>query len=141
MTNLSNFTVNAIQEWMPSFENLPALSIRQPYAWLVASGIKNIENRSRRTHYRGLFLIHASLKRQELTDEVIKQLELLSGYRFPETFSQGGIVGIAEIVDCVEKSDSPWKMDDYWGWVLANARPLEFKPCKGALGLFKPKWD
>lgn len=128
------------KKWSSSFEKLPALSIRQPYAWLVANGIKEIENRTRRTHYRGPILIHASLRRQELTDDVIKKLELLAGYKFPSSFDQGGIVGIAEIVDCVEKSTSPWKIEEHWGWVLSNARPLDFRPCKGALGLFKPKW-
>ena len=37
------------------------LSLRQPYAYLVTRGTKNIENRSRPTRYRGPFLVHASL--------------------------------------------------------------------------------
>jgi hypothetical protein len=36
-----------------------ALSIRQPWAWLIANGHKDIENRSWNTNYRGAFLIHA----------------------------------------------------------------------------------
>ena len=39
------------------------ISIRQPYAWLVASGLKPIENRSQNTRYRGRLLILASQKR------------------------------------------------------------------------------
>jgi hypothetical protein len=36
------------------------LSIRQPWAWLVAHGWKNIENRTWPTGFRGRFLIHAA---------------------------------------------------------------------------------
>ena len=37
-----------------------AISIRQPWAWLIVHGWKNIENRMWRTSYRGPVLIHAS---------------------------------------------------------------------------------
>ncbi|MCP4687042.1 MAG: ASCH domain-containing protein, partial [Desulfobacterales bacterium] len=41
---------------------MKALSIRQPWAWLIANGYKDIENRSWRTSFRGEFLIHAGKK-------------------------------------------------------------------------------
>lgn len=47
----------------------------------------------------------------------------------------GGIVGIAEIVDCVERSSSPWFFGRY-GLVLRNARPVEFIPVRGKLSFF-----
>jgi hypothetical protein len=50
----------------------------------------------------------------------------------------GGIVGIAEIVGCVTKYDSEWFFGPY-GFVLANARPLPFMPCRGMLGFFWPE--
>jgi hypothetical protein len=37
-----------------------ALSIRQPWAWLILHAGKDIENRDWPTKYRGPFLIHAS---------------------------------------------------------------------------------
>lgn len=40
--------------------SIKALSIRQPWAWLILWAGKDIENRSRRFHFRGRFLIHAS---------------------------------------------------------------------------------
>lgn len=40
--------------------NLPILSICQPWAFLVVTGEKDVENRSWMTHYRGRILIHAS---------------------------------------------------------------------------------
>ena len=42
----------------------PCLSIRQPWAWLIAHGWKNIENRTWPTGYRGRFLIHAAAERR-----------------------------------------------------------------------------
>lgn len=41
---------------------MKALSLRQPWAWLVAAGYKTIETRTWGTKYRGLLLIHASGK-------------------------------------------------------------------------------
>jgi hypothetical protein len=105
----------------------------------VASGIKDIENRSRRTHYRGKFLIHASLNQSLLFDDITKEIGELAGLKLPNEYGIGGIVGVAEIVDCVKTSESIWKERGSWGWVLANARPLPFRSCKGALGFFSPK--
>ena len=50
----------------------------------------------------------------------------------------GGIVGIIDVVDCVERHKSKWFIKGNFGWVLANPRRLNFRPCKGALGLFRP---
>jgi len=38
---------------------MKALSVRQPWAWLIANNLKPIENRTWPTRYRGAFLIHA----------------------------------------------------------------------------------
>ena len=49
----------------------------------------------------------------------------------------GGVIGYVEIVDCVRDHCSPWMDDLSWGWVLANARPMKFRACRGALGFFR----
>src|SRR3990167_9411398 len=41
-------------------EPMKALSIRQPWAWLILHAGKDIENRGWPTSFRGRFLIHAS---------------------------------------------------------------------------------
>jgi hypothetical protein len=102
--------------------------------------VKDIENRSMRTHHRGPILIHASLSTAYLNWEMKKQLEGLSGVKIPDIdYDTGGVVGVVEIVDCVRKHGSVWKAPSEWGWVLANARPLPFRECKGAVGFFYPK--
>ena len=39
---------------------MKALSIRQPWAWLIVNGHKDIENRQWRTHFRGKIYVHAA---------------------------------------------------------------------------------
>ncbi len=118
---------------------MKALSIRQPYAWLVVNGYKDVENRTRPISYRGPILIHASLapiSRDE--DEYIRACLREVGYEILPTreMERGGIVGSAEIIDCVEYDESPWFVGPY-GYILANQSILEFRPAKGRLGLFE----
>ena len=115
---------------------MKALSIKQPWAWLIANGFKPIENRNWRyqPRFRGPFLIHAGKKRDVLDDRFIK-LCRRRRIKIPEDLPLGGIVGSAEIVDVVTASMSPWFLGPL-GFVLRNARPLPFVPCKGQLGFF-----
>lgn len=119
---------------------LPALSIRQPWAWLVVNGIKPVENRDWPTRFRGRVLIHAG-KAMPMPDYMLgrmawhecggSQIEMPP----PGDMQLGGLVGVAEIVDCVEAHGSPYFTGPY-GFVLTNARPLPFVPYQGMLGFF-----
>ena len=68
------------------------LSIRQPWASLIASGAKGIENRSWPTRYRGPILIHASQRADNITSEEIEQR---CDVRPPAVLPVGGVVGVA----------------------------------------------
>ena len=46
---------------------MKAISVRQPWAALIALGVKDIENRVWRTRYRGVILVHAGLGRSART--------------------------------------------------------------------------
>jgi hypothetical protein len=107
---------------------------------LVVNGFKDIENRSRRTHDRGRVLVHASLSEDLLIEDSLAALGTFAGIELPDSFDVGGIVGVAEIIGCERRHGSDWKDPSSWGWVLANARPLPFRPCKGALGFFRPRF-
>jgi len=141
MPSSTSITLPPVARWTPALQSLPALAIRQPYAWLVVNGIKDVENRSRRTHYRGQVLIHASLTEALLSDNALQELRIRAGTAFPDSFKQGGVVGVAEIVGCERRHGSAWKDSASYGWILANARPLPFRPCKGALGFFRPGFE
>jgi hypothetical protein len=116
---------------------MKAISIRQPWAYLVAAGIKDVESRSRPTDYRGPLLIIAVKKTpapEDLWDAA--QLCKRQGVTLPSIFEIGGIVGLAELVDCVTKSSSPWFNEGYYGHLLRQARPVPFIPYRGQLGLY-----
>jgi len=121
---------------------MKALSIRQPWAWLIIHAGKTIENRTWHTKFRGRFLVHAA---QGMTKSEYRQVQswltyadrAQLGIRLP-TFDQlqrGGIIGSVELVDSVDSSDSPWYMGEK-GFVLRDAKPLPFVPLKGRLGFF-----
>ncbi|MBX9757229.1 MAG: ASCH domain-containing protein [Beijerinckiaceae bacterium] len=120
-----------------------ALSIRQPWAWAIVHAGKDIENRTWSTRYRGPVFIHAGVAFDGPKAEALEDAQkwaLSAGVDIPwslDDLPRGGIVGVAEIVDCVTSSRSPWFMGQY-GFVLRNARPIDFIPCKGALGFFRP---
>jgi hypothetical protein len=114
-----------------------ALSIRQPWAWLIVNGHKDIENREWRTNFRGRIYVHAS--------KGMTQDEYAIGYVIAEENSvklpafkdlqRGGIVGAVTITGCVSKSDSPWFFGPY-GFELSEPESLPFVPAKGSLGFF-----
>jgi hypothetical protein len=121
---------------------MKALSIRQPWAWLIVSGYKDIENRTWPSYRRGEMLIHAA--KGMTNDEYDDVVEFLSGtpelshIKLPDrkALARGEIIGVAEIVGCATASQSPWFFGPH-GFQLKNARaftsPLSFK---GALGFF-----
>src|SRR2546423_12295348 len=95
---------------------LRALSLRQPWAWLVVNGYKDIENRSWRTNHRGPLLIHASCNRSLTTPERRAVIEKKYRVRLPSNFASGGIVGVVDVADCVKRHPSIWKIRGNWGW-------------------------
>lgn len=128
----------SLARWSPSLERLPVLSVRQPWAWLIVNGFKDVENRPRRTHYRGPLLIQAGTNASGFTVEESEPIERRHSLRIPDELEFGGIVGVVELVDCVGKHSSPWFIRGNFAWVLANPRRLTFRECKGQLGLFYP---
>ena len=118
---------------------MKALSIRQPWAWLILNAGKDIENRNWKTNLRGRILIHAA-KGMTMNEYVaVANYVKLAGVeaKLPafEDMQRGGIVGSVEIVDCVSESDSPWFMGKY-GFVLRDPRSTPFHPMKGRLMFF-----
>lgn len=127
---------------MERLPNLLCLSIRQPWAWLIVNGHKDIENRGWPTNRIGKILIHAGkgMTRDEYDDarDVADDL----GVAIPKfgDLERGGIVGRATISGCVDRSRSPWFFGPY-GFVLVDAAPLPFVQCRGQLGFFRPEYS
>lgn len=141
---------------------MKAISVKQPWASLIISGIKDIENRKWKTNYRGRVLIHASnstdLDNLPLdsifTPEQILELKqhysenVLSSFIYPH----GLIIGSVEIIDCVTNHTSIWAEKSrplsfssitnnekpIYNWVLKN--PIKFEkpiPAKGKLSFWE----
>lgn len=122
---------------------MKAISIRQPWAFAIVELGKDVENRDWQTRYRGPVLIHAA---KGCTVEEFNSAATFIGWDkmrygvLPRDYERGGIVGRAEIIDCVEHMDSRWFFGRY-GFVLRNAEPLPFQPCRGQLGFFTPDFS
>ena len=122
---------------------MKAISIRQPYAWAICAGHKDVENRIWATRYNGPVLIHAGAREikddidgvmrlvAEGTGETVEKIE--RDYRRDADF--GAVVGVAHLVACVQRFDSPWFNGPY-GFVLRDARRVGPVPFKGQLGFF-----
>jgi len=123
-------------------ETMKALTVRQPWAWLLFHG-KDVENRDWPARHRGLLAIHAGkgITRREYDDAVcfVERINEVLAMNIPqfELITRGAVLGTVRMVDCVEYEHSPWFQGQY-GFVFENAtefsRPI---PCNGALGF----WD
>lgn len=135
---------------------LTAISIRQPWAHRILYMGKDVENRTwawPRKHVGQRVLIHAGCSidkyAQGCTREQQKALLRAVFDANPRTLTEGmvplpeddalvgGIVGIVTITGCVQDIASPWAEPGVFHWLLAEAKPLPFHPCKGRLGFFK----
>ena len=119
---------------------MKALSIRQPWAWLIVHGWKNIENRSWATCYRGNLLIHAA-KTMTLADYEACRIFVDSihddlAMPSPSDLPRGGIVGEVTLSDCVRQHSSPWFTGPI-GWVLNEACCCSLIPWRARLGIFE----
>jgi len=101
---------------------MKALSVKEPWAGLIANGAKTIETRTWNTNYRGQILIVASLK--------------------PKTKYSGLAIAIAELVDCrpMELNDTEWACCNIYpkakSWILSNVRKIKPFKVKGQLGIY-----
>lgn len=131
---------------------MKALTVKNPFATLIAMGIKDIENRTWRTNYRGRLLIHAASQEVPLQsfDKLLtpEQRHIVEQELFGLNFLQGNseILCSVDLVDCVQNHPSLWaerskpREKPIWNWVLRDLQPepdYHGKKIKGALSI----WD
>ena len=121
---------------------MKVLTLKQPWATLVAEGIKKYEFRSWKTNYRGKILIHAGTGIDKKELEKFRDLNL--------EFPSKRILAEVEIEDCLELNDelnkkiSAEKNIAYgskyrtgYAWKLINPKKINYdKEVKGQLGLW-----
>lgn len=124
------------EDYAPSLhDRFKALSVKQPYAGMIAIGEKTIEVRSKPTKYRGQLLICASKDGKD---------DGVPGY--------GCTLAFVELYDCKPLSElTPQEWADTkltgieaarakekggYGWFLRDVRRVIEFPVKGQLGIF-----
>ena len=126
---------------------MKVITIKQPFATLIAEGLKEYEFRTWKTKYRGEILIHAG---KGIDKEAMKRYEHLN-LEYPT----GKIIAKARITDCIYvdenlkkilkeknnlvyygviKKDSTW---DGYGFKLENINKIPHIKATGKLSL----WD
>lgn len=129
------------------------MTVRQPWAWAIIHGGKDVENRVRNIagDYRGPVAIHAGLRFDDdgpYTPEVSRALTEQG--MWSTELTRGAIIGVVDLVGVhfgpfAETWDveaernarcTPWADADRWHLELAHPRPLRTPvPFKGSLGL------
>lgn len=138
------------------------LTVRQPWAWAIIHGGKNVENRTTSIagSYRGPVAIHVGLAFPFTQD--CKEAERIVGHWPPITdrndrvINAGHIIGVVDLVDVHRDNRiqgeqhccstgwhagecpgmcSPWAQPGNHHLVLANPRAIDPIPYRGGLGL------
>ena len=118
------------------------LTLKQPWATLIAEGIKKYEFRTWKTNYRGKILIHAGSGIDKKDMERFKDLNL--------DFPSKKIIAEVELVDCLELDDElnnkinsenniayGIKRREGYAWKLENVKKINYdKEVSGKLGLW-----
>lgn len=122
------------------------LTIKQPFATLIAEGLKEYEFRTWKTKFRGEFLIHAG---KGMDKKAMKKFEK---YNF--SYPTGCIIAKATLTDCVAINDEERKLleeknplvysgviqDKTWegyGFKLENIEKIEPIPVNGKLSFWE----
>lgn len=121
---------------------MKALTLWQPWAWLIVAGHKDIENRpwkpGARLEIGDRFLIHAGKKIDRHFDKNrSKAWEKAMGIVFPPNYATGSIIGSVQYDGVVEESDSLW-FDGPYGWLVSN--PIQYAEPIPARG-FQMLWN
>jgi activating signal cointegrator 1 len=146
---------------------MKAITIKQPWATLIALGEKEFETRSWQTKYRGQLAIHAgkTVDKEACDWSEITTALLKHGIKSHEDLPTGVVIATANLVEChkitadyygmydEEKAGTDkglliegdeWWFGDYtegrYAWELTNVQVLpKSVPAKGKLSLWE--WD
>lgn len=109
-------------------KTIPAITVLQPWASLIAYGTKRFETRSWETSYRGLLAVHAGKKPAGKTiDEMFPRIEGVSSAEmvfvgavndyagFLEDLPLGAVVAVAELEGCYKITEERGRVHIYIG--------------------------
>ena len=133
------------------------ITVRQPWAWAIVHGGKDVENRTRNIagSYRGPVAIHAgeAFAMEGFKDPTYQAARNAAGPVVRQVgLNHFAIIGVVDLVDVhhdqdcwlkpwkheVESRCSDWAQHDHHHIVFGNPRPIDPIPTKGNLGLWRP---
>ena len=141
---------------------MKALTIWQPWAGMVAAGIKRNETRSWGTNYRGQIAIHAAKQdihigwcrylSDEAAEVICRRLDLPEVFNAVKAFPTGCVLATANLVECIKitpefiatLSLDELALGDYthgrYAWKMADVKQLSDPiPARGRQGLWE--WE
>jgi len=124
-----------------------AITVRQPWAWAIMHGGKDVENRSRNIagKYLGPIAITAAL--QVDPQAWLPNYTLQDSTHLAHFTPRGVVLGVVDLTDVhamwadddgrCDRCESPWAQRSPYHLTLANPRPLPRPiPVRGRLGLW-----
>jgi hypothetical protein len=134
-------------------QEVRVLSVRQPWALLLAFGLKQYETRDWRTHYRGPLAIHASASVRRADEEAFYRNPELRwactrlGYGSFGVLPRGVLLAVGTLAEvaateALDVSARERALGDWtpgrWAWRLEQVRRLHVRvPVRGHLGLWR----
>lgn len=126
---------------------MKVLSIKEPYATLIASGNKLIETRSWKTNYRGELFIHASgtkLAKEYLTNQyvlnTIKDLDMNFGNIICKVNLVDCIYMDQKFIDYIKQNSNEYYLGLYelgrYAWIFEDVEPIAPIKIKGKLNIW-----
>ena len=157
MTRTQKYSATELRRQLNS-PSIRALTIRQPWCWLILGGRKDWELRSWDTAYRGPLLLHAAKKVESLPQEDWEFLRLIDPTGPAISRATGAIVGVVSLERVAPFTPkilkSMFRKRAILGdnWIKGDELLLAFrlrtlvrlqKPvdCSGQLGLWRPTPD
>jgi hypothetical protein len=102
---------------------MKAITIRQPWANLVAQGLKTVETRNWKTSYRGPLAIHAGKVANKEAFDILKKTDLEEFMSCELSIEpRGVIIAVTELIYIIEYHDS----EDFYDDILSHSVPPEF---------------
>lgn len=110
-------------------EPIKVLTLQQPYAGLVAGGVKGYETRSWKTSYRGPLAIHAgwtvNKELREARHRICTALDCKNYYKFMQHTDVGAILAVVELVDIYMISTDDANDDSIFGRRVLSSGHLD----------------
>ena len=126
---------------------MKVLSIKEPFATLIANGLKKIETRSWKTNYRGEIFIHASgksLAKEYLTNdfvlEIIKDLNMNYGNIICRCNLTDFVYMDEKFLNFIKNNPKEYNLGDYklgrYAWILEDVQLIYPIQAKGKLNIW-----